>query len=52
MTNEKTKRLGAILGIIILVIVACFVGRKMVNAITPQVRTADSSQLTIESSVR
>lgn len=39
MTKERTKRLGAILGIIILVIVACFVGRKIVNAVTPQVWT-------------
>lgn len=39
MMKHKVKQVGAIIGIILLVIVACFVGRRMVNAVTPSVWT-------------
>ena len=37
MTQDNKKRIAAIFGIIILVIAACFAGRKLVEAVTPQV---------------
>ena len=39
MKHEMKKRVGAIIGIIILVIVACFSGRRLVQALTPTVWT-------------
>lgn len=39
MKQDRKKRIGAFVGIIVLVAVACFSGRKLVQAITPTVWT-------------
>lgn len=39
MTQERKQRAAAIVGIVVLVIAACFVGRKIVRAVTPTVWT-------------
>ncbi len=39
MHNDKAKRVGAAAGIILLILAACFTGRRLVNAITPSVWT-------------
>ena len=48
MVQDKAKRIGAIFGIIILVIAACLVGRKMVNAVKPQVLTHETAPHQVE----